>query len=77
MIPNNFIASDYCGFDGDKISVYYGYEETDELTGDWCFTVKKNGKEVFRATNERLLALAGNESPEAMLIAGLSLYLNK
>lgn len=37
----------------------------------------QNGKEVFRRTNSQLLDIAGAESPEAMLIAGLALYLNK
>ena len=63
--------------DTPKVKMYYGERETDPLTGDYCFVVYKNGKEVFRKTNSELLDVACGESPEAMLIAGLSLFLSK
>lgn len=77
MIPNVYSAGDYAGFDSPKIRAYYGYEQVDEQTEEWCFCVWKNGKEVFRKTNSELLNVACGESPEAMLIAGLSLFLSK
>lgn len=58
-----------------RFRAYYGEEQIDELTGDYCFVVWKNGKEVFRRTNTDLLDVACGESPEAMLIAGMALYL--
>ncbi len=75
MIPNNYIAGDYAGFDANKYKVYYGYEQIDQESEEWCFVVWKGGREVFRRTNSELLNVAAQESPEAMLIAGLSLYL--
>lgn len=70
-------ASDYAGFEGGKWSAYYGYEETDPDTDDWCFSLKKDGKEVFRATNEQLLAICPEESPLGMCFAGMALYLSR
>lgn len=76
MRPNCYIAGDYAGIEG-PIEAYYGYEVVDEDTEEWCFVVRKKGKEVFRRTNSQLLEIAPNNSPEGMLIAGLALYLNK
>jgi len=61
--------------DTPRVKVYYGSEETDEVTGDFCFVVWKNGKEVFRRSNAELLDVACGESPEAIMIAGLAMYL--
>lgn len=74
---NCYRASDYAGFEDGKWSVYYGKDEIDPITQDWCFVMKKNGKEVFRATNEQLLAICPEESPLGMLVAGLSLYMSR
>jgi hypothetical protein len=70
-------ASDYAGFEGGKWSAYYGSEETDPTTGDWQFVLKKDGKEVFRASNEQLLAMCPEESPLGMCFAGMALYLSR
>lgn len=77
MIPMNYLGSDYASFEGNKLSCYYGYEQIDERSEEWCMVIWKGGKEVFRKTNSELLAVAADESPLAMLTAGLSLYLNK
>jgi hypothetical protein len=60
-----------------KVIAYYGPDQIDEESGEFCFVVWKSGKEVYRKTNSQLLAIAGEDSPQGMLIAGLSLYLNK
>jgi|GEM_PF-6298552 len=77
MMPNNYIGRDFASFDSGKIKVYYGSDVIDEDSQEFCFAVYKNNKEVFRRTNSELLNVAAGESPEAMLIAGLSLYLAK
>lgn len=77
MKPNIYSSSDYCGFESGKIKVYYGYEQVDQQTEEWCCVIWKNDKEVARYTNSQLLDIACGESPKDMLIAGLSLYLGK
>lgn len=72
-----YSKSDYAGFEGGKWSANYGYENVDELTGDWMFVLKKDGKEVFRASNEQLLAICPEESPLGMCFAGMALYLSR
>jgi len=71
-----YSASDYASFKAGKYSMYYGYEEIDPVTNDWCFTVTKNGKEVFRVTNEVLLNYCPEPTPLGMLVAGCALYFN-
>jgi hypothetical protein len=75
MIPNNYIGRDFASFDANKIKAYYGPNEIDQESEEFCFVLWKGGKEIFRRTNTELLNVAAQESPEAMLIAGLSLYL--
>jgi hypothetical protein len=75
--PTAYHGSYSSSIEGHKVSVYYGPNEIDPSTGEYCFVVLKSGKEVFRRTNSQLLDIAGGDSPEAMLIAGLALYLNK
>lgn len=77
MKPNIYSTGDYCGFESGKVKVYYGHEQIDGTTEEWCFVVWKNGKEVARYTNSQLLDIACGDSPKAMLIAGLALYLGK
>lgn len=77
MRPNIFDTNKSAGFATPKFEVYYGPKETDPETGDWCMTIKKNGKEVFRVPNSDLLLVANGEGPKDMLIAGLALYLSK
>lgn len=76
MKPFNYISSRFAGFDGAKVSCYYGANE-DDPGEEWCAVIFKNGKEVARYTNSELLEVAGQESPSGLIIAALSLYLNK
>ena len=59
----------------DKFQIYYGPDETDENTGDYCMVISKNGKEVFRRTNAELLDIANGEGMKDLIIAGLVTYL--
>jgi len=70
---------DFAGFGStnSKIITYYGPDQIDEETGEFCFVVWKSGKEVFRKTNTQLSDFAGEHSPQGMLIAGLMMYLNR
>lgn len=77
MRPDIYSASDYAGFETGAYKAYYGYEETDPTTDEWCFVLYKRGKEVFRARNTELLMVAAGEGPSDMLIAGLALYFRK
>lgn len=76
MIPNIYIASDHVLLETLKFKAYYGHELVD-YDGQWCFAVWKNGKEVFWKSNSELLEVACGESPEALFIAGLGMYLCK
>jgi hypothetical protein len=77
MQPYSYCDRDESGFIGSKIEAYYGKSVIDDITGDFCFIVKKNGNEVFRKTNTQLSDFAGEHSPQGMLIAGLMMYLNR
>jgi len=71
------VGSDYAVMEGPKFKAYYGYEEVDKPTQNWCFVVWKNGKEVFRRTTEELAPIANGYGPAEMLLLGLALYMNK
>lgn len=75
--PDIYVASDYAGIETPRFKAYYGYEEVDPHTDEWCFVVWKNDKEVFRVRNTQLLDAACGDGPKDMLIAGLALYLSK
>lgn len=77
MIPQTYKSSDFAGIDGAKVRVYYGYDQIDPVTEEWCGVVWKNNKEVARYTNSQLLEVAPDDSPCGMIIATLALYLNK
>ena len=77
MRPTVYSAGDYAGFETPRFRAYYGYEQIDEQSEEWCMVVWKNGKEVFRKTNSELLDVACGDSPVDMLLAGLCLYLCK
>lgn len=74
MKPIIYNGRNFCSIITAKYTAYYGKDEVDPITQDWCMTVKKNDKEVFRASNELLLEVAAGESPVDMLVAGLALY---
>lgn len=82
MKPNNYISSDHASFETAKYKAYYGCEEVDPASEEWCMVLVKKlpsglEKELVRYTNSQLLDISGNESPEGMLLAGLSLYFSK
>jgi hypothetical protein len=77
MKPYIYTGSRECHMDSPRYRAYYGQNETDPLTSDYCFVVWKNGKEVFRVTNAQLLDVACGESPKDVFIAGLSMYLSR
>jgi hypothetical protein len=77
MRPIIYSASDYACLESGRIKAYYGYEQIDQDTDEWCFVVWKNNKEVFRKTNSELLDIPCGDGPKDMLIAGLALYLGK
>jgi hypothetical protein len=80
MKPIVYKTRDSAAINSGKMAVYYGEQETDPMTNEWCGVVFKNGtnglqKEVFRATNSQLLEVSAGESPTDMLVATLALYL--
>lgn len=79
MKPYVSTASDYAIATTGKFHFYYGYEETDPNTEDWCFVAKKSGKEVMRLTNSQLLELCDvdAQSPESMLLTGILAYVGR
>lgn len=81
MKPIVYNGRDHASIQSGKMSAYYGSEQTDPNTGDWCAVIWKNSiggqKEVARYTTEQLLDVAGGESPKDMLLAGIALYFSK
>ena len=71
------IRSDYAILETPKYTAYYGYEEIDPVTGDWCCVIKKNGKEVARIPNSLLTPHCEGGGPGEMLLVGLGMYLGK
>jgi hypothetical protein len=55
--------------------IYYGQDETDPTTNEYCMVIWKGDKEVYRATNSQLLDIANGEGLKDLLIAGLISYL--
>ncbi len=74
---NCYRSSDNAGFTAGRWEGYYGSDEVDPITQDWCFILKRDGREVFRATNEQLLNHCPEESPLGLLVAGFALYMSK
>ena len=63
------------GFEAGRYFARYSDNVKDSKTGDWCFTLTKGGREVFRMTNAELLAIASEETPIGMLMAGMTTYM--
>jgi len=76
MVPLIYSSENQAGIETPKFKAYYGPDEIELETGDWCFVVWKNGKEVFRRTNSELTQIHEG-SPAEMLLTGLSLFLIK
>jgi sensor histidine kinase YesM len=48
------------------------------LTEDWCFQVKKDGKEIYRVTRSKIEESVNNRQldiPQDYLIAGIGMWL--
>ena len=77
MKPYLSTASDYAEATSGKYQFYYGYEETDPNSEDWCFVARKGGKELMRLTNSELMSLCDvdQQSPQSMLLTGILAYL--
>lgn len=89
---NAFINDDYAGLDAGDLEFYYGYEVTycsehgygpsnkcDQYECDdveWCFTVTKKGKKVYRIPSSRM-PVDRNSDPVIYLLAGIGMYLAK
>jgi hypothetical protein len=78
MQVEQYYSDDYAGLKSGNISFYYGYEVEDELTGDSCFNVVIDGKEVFQLTTKKIEESINNrqlDKPQDYLIAGIGIWL--
>ena len=58
-----------------KHSIYYGEDEIDPISGDYCLVVRRGEKEIARYTNSQLLEMANGEGMKDLVIAGLVIML--
>lgn len=78
MQVEQYYSDDYAGLNSGNLKFYYGYEVIDGLTDDWCFQVKKDGKEVYRVTRKKIEESIDNrqlDKPQDYLIAGIGMWL--
>lgn len=78
MQVEQYYSDDYAGLESGNLKFYYGYEVEDPLTEDWCFQVKKDGKEIYRATRSKIEESVNNrqlDMPQDYLIAGIGMWL--
>ena len=78
MQVEQYYSDDYAGLDAGNLKFYYGYEVVDEKTSDWCFQVKKNGKEVYRLTETEIRESVDTRQLDSMqdyLLAGIGIWL--
>lgn len=78
MKIEQYYSDDYAGLVANNMSFYYGYEETDQLTDDWCFCVKKDGEEIFRTTRtyiENSVESTQLYMPQDYLLSGIAIWL--
>lgn len=78
MQLEQYYSDDYAGLKTGNLKFYYGYEIEDPLTEDWCFQVKKDGKEIFRVTTSKIEESINNRQlnmPQDYLIAGIGMWL--
>lgn len=72
-----YSSGDYAGVYIGGYSFYYGYEETDPITEEWCFHVTFEDKEIARFTTSQLDAVASTDkTPQSYLLAGMSLWIS-
>lgn len=78
MQVEQYYSDDYAGLESGNLKFYYGYEVEDPLTEDWCFQVKKDGNEIYRATRSKIEESVNNrqlDMPQDYLIAGIGMWL--
>lgn len=78
MQVEQYYSDDYAGLISGKYKFYYGYEVEDPLTENWCFQVKENGREVFKATTKKIEESINNDQldkPQDYLLAGIGMWL--
>jgi hypothetical protein len=68
-MSNFYIAGDYAGIESNGVSLYYGYEVTDE-NNEWCFVAKADGKSVTIPSSE--LGVRDTFECGECLIAGIA-----
>lgn len=67
------IGDDFAQVKNTNLQFYYGYEE--ELDGEWCFTVKKREREIYRLKMHELDSDFTNP-PEHYLILGMLRFIS-
>jgi hypothetical protein len=75
--PHLYSGSDFAGLETGKYSFYYGKDEIDSITEEFCFVAKVNGVEKMRLRNSQLDYLGEMSGPKSYLLAGIALYFNK
>lgn len=78
MQVEQYYSDDYAGLDAGNLRFYYGYEVEDPETEDWCFQVKKDGKEIYRATRTEIEKAADARQLDDVkdyLMAGIGMWL--
>lgn len=73
-----YYSDDYAGLESGNLSFYYGYEVCDPLTEDWCFQVKRDGKEVCRKTRTEIEETTDDllNTPQDYLIVGIGIWIS-
>lgn len=78
MQLEQYYSDDYAGLTSGNLHFYYGYEVEDPKTQDWCFQVKKDGVEIFRATSKEIEKAVKNERLSIVqdyFLAGIGIWL--
>lgn len=78
MQVEQYYSDDYAGLKSGNLAFYYGYEVEDSLTEEWCFQVKKDGKEIYRVTTSKIEESINNRQlnmPQDYLVAGIGMWL--
>ena len=78
MQVEQYYSDDYAGLESGNLKFYYGYEVEDPLTKEWCFQVKKDGKEIYRITCSKIEESINNKQLHILqdyLIAGIGMWL--
>jgi len=77
MQVEEYHSDDYAGLESGNLKFYFGYEEIDEKTEEWCFVAKKDNKEILRIPQSELNKKCKNmlDMPQDYLIFGIGIYL--